>query len=317
MRAEQPARVGIIEWLMEGDPSIRWQVMRDLEPTPEAVWTAEQRRVASEGWGARLLSHQDVSGRWTPHLYGKKWISTTYSLVLLRQLGLPAGDPRALRACALFLEEGLMEDGGIDFSVTRVGSDVCVTAMVLAVFEWFGFEDPRRHRLLDFLLSSQMADGGWNCERQATHGSFHTTISVLEALQENSRAQGPRPADTSVAEARGRDFFLRHRLFRSHRTGDVVDERMLRFSFPPRWHFDVLRGLDYFRSAGSLDDDRLIDGIEVVQRKQLGDGRWLLQQRWPGATWFEMEQVRAPSRWNTLRAMRVLETWRAGRPDQI
>lgn len=318
MADDDPARARIIDWLLAGDPSIRWQVMRDLEGVPESGWRAEQERVASEGWGARLLSHQDPDGRWTPRLYGKKWISTTYSLVLLRRLGLPAGDPRALRSCALFLDEGLADDGGMDLSAGRSGSEVCITGMVLACFAWFGFDDPRRERLLDFLLGEQLADGGWNCYSNGVHGSFHTTISVLEALHEYATAGFPSPEHQVVtAAARGREFLLLHRLFRSHRTGEVVSGALLRLSFPPRWHFDVLRGLDYFRAAGSLDDGRLQDAIYVVDDKRRKDGTWPLQQRWPGEVWFEMEKVGEPSRWNTLRAMRVLEAWQAGRPLQI
>ncbi len=156
-----------------------------------------------------------------------------------------------------------------------------------------------------------MADGGWNCEwdRGAVHGSFHTTTSVLEGLREYGVAGGARAAETEAAEQRGREFLLVHRLFRSHRTGEVVDERMLRLSFPPRWRHDVLRCLDYFRSANAPKDERLTDAIGVLVAKRRADGRWPLQQRHPGRTWFEMEEVGGPSRWNTLRALRVLTWW--------
>jgi hypothetical protein len=304
------ARSAVIGWLLEGDPSIRWQVLRDLEAAPERVWRREQGRVATNGWGARLLSYRDSDGRWTPRLYGRKWISTTYSLVLLRQLGLPGADTRAVASCRLFLEEGLGADGGINLSATKRNSDVCVTAMVVALLYWFQVQDPRREGLLRFLLAQQMPDGGWNCEQSAEHGSFHTTCSVLEALRQCLVSGAPDPATLAAAEAGGRDFFLAHRLFRSHRSGDVANPQFLRFSFPPRWHYDVLRGLDYFWSAGALSDDRLRDAIGVVAGKRRADGRWPLQQRWPGVTWFEMEEVGEPSRWNTLRAMRVLEAWR-------
>jgi hypothetical protein len=302
-------RAAVVEWLLEGDPAIRWQVMRDLEGASESVWRAEQERVGAEGWGAMLLSHQDPKGRWTPRIYGRKWISTTYTMVLLRAMGLPPRDPRALAACALFLERGVTEDGGIGVSADGRRSDVCVTAMVLALFYWFGFEDPTREAILDHLLARQHEDGGWNCVREYTHSSFHTTISALEALRQCAEAGAPRQGDIAGAEARGREFLLRHHLFRSHRTGEVVDPRFLRFSFPPRWHYDVLRGLDYFWSARHLEDPRLDEAIDVVVSKRRRDGRWPLQQRWAGETWFEMEEVGKPSRWNTLRAMRVLEAW--------
>ena len=311
------ARAPILDWLLEGDPSIRWQVLRDVEGAAESVWRAEQNRVATEGWGARLLEHQGEDGRWTPWLYGKKWISTTYTLVLLRRLGLPPSE-RILRSCQLFFDEAQQPDGGITASRPKGSrSETCVTGMVLAFLCWFGVNDPRRERLVDYLLASQMADGGWNCIRGADHSSFHTTISVLEAWREYSEAHGPRVMETGSAEARGQEFMLRHRLFKSHHTGEVVSGRFLRFSFPPQWHYDVLRGLDHFWAAGSLGDDRLGDAVEVVVRKRRKDGRWPLQQRWAGEAWFEMEKVGEPSRWNTLRSLRVLEAWQGAPSDRI
>jgi hypothetical protein len=294
-------RSRVIDWLLDGDPAIRWQTMRDLVGAEESEWGSEQERVATEGWGARLLMHQDEEGRWTPRLYGKKWISTTYTMVLLREMGLPRSDPRALKSCQLFLAELL----GI-----RQSRDTCIAAMVLALLYWFDVDDRLREPVLEHVLALQLADGGWNCDEQSSHGSFHTTCTALEALRVCAVAGVPSVHETEAAEARGQEFFLQHRMFRSHQTGEVANQRFLRFSFPTRWHYDVLRGLDYFRSAGSLDDQRLEEAIDVVEEKRDRDGRWPLQQRWPGATWFEMETVGEPSRWNTLRAMRVLDGWR-------
>jgi hypothetical protein len=295
-------RAQTIDWLLEGDPAIRWQVMRDLIRSPESEWRPEQERVATEGWGARLLSHQDSDGRWTPRLYGKKWISTTYTMVLLRRMGLPGSDPRAITSCRLFLKEG---------QGTRSNSEMCIQSMVTALFYWFDVDEDDREPVLGFLLSRQLDDGGWNCDIHSRHGSFHTTSAALEALRESADAGSPRMREIEEAEARGREFFLRHEMFRSHTTGKTVDQRYLRFSFPPRWHYDILRGLDYFWSARALDDPRLAEAIAVVIDKRKSDGTWPLQQRWPGETWFEMETVGEPSRWNTLRAMRVLEGWEA------
>ena len=301
----------VIAWLMAGDASIRWQVLRDLLGAPSQIWLAEQDRVAHEGWGAQLLSHQDVDGRWTRRLYGKKWISTTYSMVLLKTLGLGRNDHRAHRACRLFLDEGLELDGGINLSVTLGRSETCITGMVLALLSWFDVRDPRTDQLVQYLEHEQMPDGGWNCLRSggATHGSLHTTISVLEGLREHDVAVGGAGEAVARAEEAGREFMSAHRLYRSHRTGDVVDPRMTRLSFPPRWRHDILRGLDYFRSADAPRDERLGDPVGVLKDKQLADGRWPLQHRHPGATWFEMERVGEPSRWNTLRALRVLRWW--------
>ncbi len=301
----------IMTWLLAGDPAIRWQVMRDLLGEPATAWRRERARVATDGWGARLLAHRDAGGRWTPRLYGQKWISTTYTMVLLRQLGLPPEDPRARESCLLFLDEGLWRDGGINVSATHRSGETCVTGMVIGLLSWFEITDPRRERLIDYLLNEQLPDGGWNCQRHrgATHSSFHTTINVLEGLRDYATANGPRAAETVQAEARGRAFLLAHRLYRSHRTGAVVDPKMLRLTFPPRWRYDVLRALDYFRAAAAPRDERLADPIGVVLSKRDDSGRWPLRAPHPGAVWFDLEQPGKPSRWNTLRALRVLSWW--------
>lgn len=181
--------------------------------------------------------------------------------------------------------------------------------MVLGLLSWFRITDPRREQLVGYLLDQQIDDGGWNCLRDtgATHGSFHTTINVLEGLRDYVEGRGPRASAVQRAEIRGREFFMRHRLYRSHRTGRIVDPAFTRFSFPPRWRHDVLRTLDYFRAGAAPFDARLKDPIGVVQRKRAEDGRWMLQNRHPGATFFEMEAVGRPSRWNALRALRVLK----------
>lgn len=171
--------------------------------------------------------------------------------------------------------------------------------------------DPRRERLVDYLLREQLPDGGWNCRRVrgATHSSFHTTANVLDGLRDYADAHGPRRAEVLDAEARGREFLLAHRLYRSHRTGAVVHPALLRLPFPPRWHHDVLRGLDYFRAAEAPRDERLTDAIEVLRAKRDNDGRWPLTAPYTGAVWFHLEPTGRPSRWNTLRALRVLNWW--------
>ncbi len=304
-----------LKWLLEGDPSIRWQAMRDLKGSAERTWRREQRRVAAEGWGERLLALQDPDGRWAGGLYTPKWTSTTYTLVLLRSLGLPTGHPQALRACRLSLDAGFCSDGGINFwQPWRKSSETCVSGMLLAVFSWFGLDDPRVDRLAEHVVERQMPDGGWNCRAMpgygtATHGSFHTTISALEGLMEYERFRAT--SGTRAASARGREFLLVHRLFRSHRTGAVAKTEFTRFAFPPRWHYDALRGLDYFREYGAARDGRLHDAIALVESRRRPDGFWPLQNRYPGKTFFEMETPGEPSRWNTLRALRVLR-WFGG-----
>jgi len=308
----------VITWLLEGDPAIRWQVRRDLLDAPERTLQSEQGRIAREGWGARLLGLQGLDGKWGGGIYTPKWISTTYTMVLLRNIGLPSGHPQAIRACRLLLDLGLWEDGGINYWRRQHDrSETCVSSMTLAMLSWFGLEDPRVDRLAEHVIAQQMADGGWNCQAmpgygRATHGSFHTTISALEALLEYERFRPARAAAARKAQARGREFLLVHQLYRSHRTGQVAKDSFTRFSFPTHWYYDVLRGLDYFRDAGVRpSDQRLTDALELVEKRRRRDGTWPLQNNHPGRTFFDMETIGEPSRWNTLRALRVLR-W-AGR----
>lgn len=309
----------VLDWLLAGDPAVRWQAMRDLKPASERAVKREQKRVATEGWGARLLELQDGDGRWARGIYTPKWTSTTYTMVLLRSFGLAAGHPQAIRACRVLLDTGFWEDGGINYHPhKKQRSETCVSSMVLAVLAWFRLDDPRVDRLADHVMAQQMADGGWNCRAMpgysgATHGSFHTTILALEALLEYERFRPERGRAAREAQARGREFLLVHRLFRSHRTGAVVKEAMTRFAFPARWHYDVLRGLDYFRDCEAAPDDRLKDALELVEERRTKEGVWRLQNRYAGKVFFEMERVGQPSRWNTLRALRVRQWSKTGK----
>jgi hypothetical protein len=306
----------VLDWLLAGDPAIRWQAMRDLAGAASRTVRLEQVRVGLEGWGSRLLELQSPDGRWTRGIYSPKWTSTTYTMVLLRGLGLPARHPQALRGCQMLMDTGFWSDGGINFwRRQRARSETCVSSMVLAVATWFQFDDARVDRLAEHVIGQQMADGGWNCRAMpgygpgyghATHGSFHTTISALEGLLEYEQFRPAQARAAREAQARGREFLLAHRLFRSHRTGRVVKPEMTRFWYPPRWHYDVLRGLDYFRDAGAEVDARLEDGLRLVVERRQKDGRWVLQNEYPGKTFFWMERVGEASRWNTLRALRVL-----------
>jgi hypothetical protein len=328
----------LIDWLLAGDASIRWQTLRDLcRAAPQEVET-ERQRVAAKGWGARLLAQQQPSGMWGGGLYGPKWTSTTYTMLTLRRLGLTPDNPQARAGCRLLLERGFYKDGGINYFRSLRTSEACVTGMVLSILAYFRYPDQRLEAIARHLLGRQMADGGWNCEdvKGATHSSFHTTLSVLEALEEYKRMAGDRgegdqesegarePGDLieaiEAAQARAHEFLLAHRLFRSHRSGEVVDGRMLRFAFPPRWRYDILRALDYLqgrRSEGGESDplardERLLDAIDVLRKKRLPDGRWPAYAGMTGRTYFEMEPAGQPGRWNTLRGLRVLRWWEAG-----
>ena len=299
----------VVSWLLVGDPSIRWQAMSDLAAATGGEVEAERARVAVEGWGRQVLALQAADGRWGGGLYTPKWTSTTYTLLLLRWLGLPGSDRRAGTATRLLLDAGLYRDNGINLWLPRRKcSETCVTGMVLALAGRFAASDVRLEQLAGHLLEQQMADGGWNCQRPrgATHSSLHTTINVLEGLLEYESAGGKRAAETRQARERAHEFLYRHRMFRSHRTGVVIDHKMTRFSFPPQWRYDILRGLDYLQSARAPCDSRVSEAIELVKQRRAADGTWLLRNVHPGKVHFVMEQPGLPSRWNTLRAMRVL-----------
>jgi hypothetical protein len=309
-----------IEWLLSGDPAIRWQVLQDLIGAPRRAAERERMRISREGWGARLLAEQDREGTWAGGqssdggLYSPKWTSTTYTMLMLRDFGLAPNNRQVRKACKLLLDDGIRRDGGINYGIWakwREQSETCVTGMVLSILSYFEYEDARLHQVAGHLLNEQMPDGGWNCRRSsgATHASVHTTISVLEGLRHYERHCGRGIHALRTAQRRGREFLLAHRLFRSHRTGEIIKPAFIKFSFPPRWHYDILRALDYFQAANAPRDKRLTDAIEIVHRSRRPDGRWPLQSRYRGKTYFELERLGAASRWNTLRALRVLKWW--------
>jgi hypothetical protein len=309
-----------VDWLLDGDPSIRWQTLRDLAGAGAAAVEGERARVAKQGWGAQLLARQDPQGTWAggqssdAGLYSPKWISTTYTMLLLRDFGLPASNRQAHKACTLLLERGLQLDGGIMYGPwgnwTKRG-ETCVTGMVLSILSYFNYDDARLDTIADNLLEQQMPDGGWNCRRPygATHSSVHTTISALEGLRLYELHRRKKVRAVRAAQRRGREFLLVHRLFRSHRTGEVIKPVFIKFAFPPRWHYDILRALDYFQAVDAPRDSRLEEAIEIVRKGRCDDGRWLLQNTYKGKTYFELEIRGEPSRWNTLRALRVLRWW--------
>ncbi len=302
----------IISWLLEGDPSIRWQVQRDLLNSSPAKYELERKKIAKEGWGARLLALQDADGKWGGGIYGPKWISTTYTMLTLRLLGLPPNNQQAKRACKIFLDKGIYTDGGINFfSYSLKYSETCVTGMILALLAYFKYPDEYIHSIASYLINQQMPDGGWNCEsyKGATHSSFHTTITVLEGLYEYQCAYPEKKKTISKIRERGHEFLLAHRLYKSHRTGRVFDAKMTTMPFPPRWKYDFIRALDYFRACDAARDERMSDAIELLQKKQKNDGLWSLNSGMSGRKYFDLEVAGQPSRWNTLRALRVLNWW--------
>ncbi len=302
----------ITSWLLEGDPSIRWQVQRDLLNSSPTKYESERRKIAKEGWGARLLALQDSSGTWGGGIYGPKWISTTYTMLTLRLIGLPPNNLQAKRACKLFLDKGIYTDGGINFfSYSWKQSETCVTGMILALLAYFRYPDEYVHSIASYLINQQMPDGGWNCEsyKGATHSSFHTTISVLEGLYEYESLFPEKKKQISKVRARGHEFLLAHRLYKSHRTGKIFDAKMTTMPFPPRWKYDFIRALDYFRACDAPRDERISDAIELLLAKQKKDGTWPMNSGMSGLKYFDLEKAGQPSRWNTLRALRVLNWW--------
>ncbi len=287
-----------IQWLLEGDPAVRWQTHRNLTQARPAVVKKERNQIPHNGWGAKLLSHQDANGLWAKGIYSPKWQSTTYTMLLLRRLGLPRNHPAVKKTCRILLEKGFYEDGGINYFPSYKYSETCVTGMILSILCYFDYKDDRLQKITDHLLDQQMPDRGWNCQSYngATHSSFHTTISVLEGLREFEKRYPYRADAVREAQEQGIEFLLQHKLFRSDRDNRIIDPKMTRFSFPPRWRYDIMRALDHMQERKIPKDPRMDDALDLVRKKRRKDGTWPLQNRHPGRTFFEMETVGSPSR---------------------
>jgi hypothetical protein len=305
----------VIDWLLQGDPAIRWQVLRDLtDASPDDV-AAERARVAHEGWGARLLALQGTDGLWEggasfPADYaggepGQPWTATMHTLQTLQLFGLDPACEAARRAVTLVAENGRWEHAGQRYFDGEV--EPCINGRTIESGAYFGVDVAA---IVERILGERLADGGWNCEAEngSVRSSFHTTIDVLDGLLEFERATG---ASTAVREARrgGEEYLLERSLFRRKSTGEVADPTYLDFAFPYYWRYDLLRALDYFRGSGVDPESRMAEAVEVVRSKRQPDGRWLLDRIHSGRVHFELEGVGAPSRWNTLRALRVLHWW--------
>lgn len=311
--------MNVIDWLLEGDPAIRWQAMRDLADAPSDQVAAERARVEHEGWGARLLSLQGDDGLWDGGVYmpadytraepGQPWTGTMHTLQTLQILGLdPEGDA-SRRAISLVADNARWEHAGQRYFDGEV--EPCVNGRAIESGAYFGVDVAP---LVDRILDDRLADGGWNCEAEngSLVSSFDTIINVLEGLVEFERATGG-SAEVRDARRGAEEYLLERGLFRRKSTGEVADPAFLDLAFPYYWHYDVLRGLDYFRRAGAEPDPRMAEAVELVRSKQQPDGRWLLERIHPGRVHFDLEDgVGTPSRWNTLRALRVLDWWDRG-----
>lgn len=298
----------IIEWLLKGDVSIQYQTFRDLLYTERVDL---QLRIELEGWGKAFLTRRNPNGHWGERFYQPKWTSTHYTLLDLRNLGLPPGNKLVKESIESVLDSNVAEDGGIRLGPsTTLHSDTCVNGMFLNYASYFRTEEGRLRPLVDCILHERMTDGGFNCRKShggAHHSSLHSTISVLEGIVEFLK-RGYTYRDDELREAKktAEAFILLHRFFRSDRTGEIIKKEFLKLPYPSRWKYDILRGLDYFRYAGSAWDPRIGEALEVLLSKRNKEGAWNLWAAYPGQVHFTMEKAGKPSRWNTLRALRVL-----------
>jgi hypothetical protein len=309
------APIGVIDWLLDSDPAIRWQALASVtHASPEEVG-AERARVEHEGWGARLLALEGADGLWDggacfPASYaggepGQPWTATMHSLQTLQIFGLDPASAAARRAVSLVAEHGRWEHAGQRYFDGEV--EPCINGRTIETGAYYGVDVSR---LVERILGERLADGGWNCEAEngSVRSSFDTTLTVLDGLIQFENATG---GSAAVREARrsGEEYLLERSLFRRKSTGEIVNPEYLDFAFPYYWRYDVLRALDYFRRSGAEPDPRMAAAIDIVRSKRQPDGHWLLDRVHPGRVHFAMESAGEPSRWNTLRALRVLDWW--------
>ena len=304
----------VLGWLLDSDPAIRWQVLRDLVHAPPEVIAAERARVATEGWGARLLALQGEDGQWAggacfpspdqdDETEDQPWISTLPTLQLLHDFGIDPHSDCVRRAVALVRDHCRWEHAGQPFFAGEV--EPCINGRTVTLGIYF-HQDVES--IVARLLREQLEDGGWNCEAEngSVRSSFATTINVLEGLLAYERATGG-SSHSIAARRRAEEYLLERKLFRRKSTGEVVNSQWLQFSFPVRWHYDVLRALDYFRSTGQEPDSRVDEAMDLLRSRRQPDGAWPLENTHPGKVHFALEDGDGrPSRWNTLRALRVL-----------
>ena len=316
----------LLDWLLDCDPTLRWQVERDLAGAAEEAWKATRARIATEGFGARLLALQDPYGQWAGGAYfprdydfygpeaaedgGQPWTATTWTLNTLRDWGLDAaalaGTADLLAANSRWEYEDLPYWGG--------EVDCCINGYTLANGAWLGADVAG---IATWFLDHHMADGGWNCEwvDGSTRSSFHSTLNVLRGLLYYEAATG---GDQALRAARrsGEEYLLERRLLRRRSTGELVAPWATHFAYPFRWFYSALNAVDYFRAAALHDgvepDPRLAEAMEVIRAARRSDGTWLQERRHPGRVWFEVDVPPGePSRWLTFYGTRVLAWWDA------
>lgn len=298
----------IMEWLLNSDVSIQYQVNRDLLKIDRLDL---RERIANEGWGAKFLSARKDNGHWGLGFYQPKWTSTHYTLLDLKNLSISPTTESIRETILKIINENKGVDGGINPAGSVKESDVCINGMFLNYAAYFKADEDGLKTIVDFIIDQQLPDGGFNCRynRQgARHSSLHSTLSVIEGIHEYSKnGYNYRLKELLSIEVESREFILNHYLFKSDKTGEIIDHRMTMLSYPSRWRYDILRALDYFQLVGHEYDDRMKDALDLLIKKQRKDKKWPVQQKHVGTTHFDMEITGKPSQWNTLRALRVIK----------
>lgn len=303
----------IISWLLEGDVSIQFQTYRDLLATNKPRLRS---RIESEGWGLHYLRCRQSNGHWGKGFYQPKWTSSHYTLLDLKNLNISPRNKLIKETLHLIFQKEKGLDGGVYPIGTGKKSDVCVNGMVLNYSSYFHVKEDFLKSVVDFLLYEKMNDGGFNCHsnrKGATHSSLHSTLSVLEGIHEyETNGYRYRLNELRKAKRESHEFILMHKLFRSDRTGKIINQNFSKLCYPSRWYYDILRAMDYFQLARVEYDNRMGDAIKVILEKRTPTGQWKLASKHPGQTHFEMEKPGTVSRWNTLRALRVLQHYNIG-----
>ncbi len=299
----------IINWLLEGDVAIQYQVYRDLLSDDRGDL---KNRISEEGWGAQFLSKQNSDGHWGKKFYQPKWISTHYTLLDLRNLSIHPINTKISKTINMVLSNEKGNDGGILPIGADQICDVCLNGMFLNYASYFKSDLEKIKSIIDFILSQKLADGGFNCEynsrKGAVHSSLHSTISVLEGITEfEKNSYNYRLEELLEAKQSSIEFILHHQLFRSHRTGTTINNSFLKLPYPSRWYYDILRALDYFQYSNTEYDERMQPALDILLQKRNKNKTWNLNAKYPGQVHFDMEIAGKPSRWNTLRALRVLD----------
>jgi len=301
----------IIDWLLDGDVSIQYQTKRDILDCNKKEVLLLQKRISEKGWGKSFLDKRDnETGLWGKGIYSPKWISTHYTLLDLKNINIYPTNSKYIKSSKILLNNLWFNMGKI-----REDSylDVCIAGMILSICCYAKVKSKKIFEIIDYLLKRQYLDGGWNCrwEKGDMHSSVHTTINVLEGIRDYIKNNYKyRVEELSKRVRDSHEFLFKHRLFKSHRTGEIMKKQMTMLSFPGRWRYDILRSLDYFQSVDQKFDKRMNDAIEILIKKKRKNNRWSLQQKYPGLSHFDMEQSGEDSRWNTLRALRVLKEYK-------